>query len=121
VSQVAWGASLVGTWVRVEGRRVGVEQGRSVRSGSWWVVVDQVASVVEEASLGVGRTGSGAREELVLSGDGLLDEAGVGYYMATGSAVEVPEIRSSAYRDPSEVPPGLATLYELHVGMTDQH
>jgi hypothetical protein len=75
----------------------------------------------EEESLEAGRMGSGAREELVRSCGGLLDEAEVGGYTVTGSTVEMPVIHSSAYRDPSAASPGLATLYGLQVGTMDQY
>jgi hypothetical protein len=34
VGRVVGGESLMGTWVRLEGTRGGVEQGRSVQSGN---------------------------------------------------------------------------------------
>jgi hypothetical protein len=81
------------------------------------VEVDQVASVEEEGSLEVERMGSGAREELARSCGGLHDEVEVGGYTVTDSAVEMPVIRSFAYRGPSATSPGLVTPYEQLLGM----
>jgi hypothetical protein len=75
-----------------------------------------VASVEEEGSLEVERMGSGVREELARSCGVLHDGVEVGGYTVTDSAVEMPVIRSFAYRGPSATSPGLVTPYEQPLG-----